>query len=190
MTRSPNFSALDAAGLVSEPQRTFLLALIGNLSFVWSNNESLFVHLIESLVGCDQASAVIIFTSLNSTRSRIETVERLGRAKIQDTALRKDLEYLLKEFGECTRIRNEFVHCMFGLDELGTLSFTQSFRIRDVAGTQSLEPPKPIDAARVAKLTTSIHRMRRFNRKVFEIIPRLRSETSLSAREKRAPLSP
>lgn len=190
MGEFPNFIDLDAAALESAPERTLMLALIGNLSFVWSNNESLFIHMIEALVLCDEATAVIIFVSLNNTRSRVEAIERLGRAKLQDATLRGELELLLNEFNMCTRIRNEFVHCMYGLNEQGALSHTQSFRIRDVGGKQALEPPKAINATRVAKLTDTVARMKRYNRNVFAILPRLRAHVAISVPGTPAPLNP
>lgn len=190
MKELPKFSDLDAAAFESAPERTFMLALIGNLSFVWANNESLFIHMIEALVGCDEATAVIIFASLSTTRSRIETIERLGRAKLRDATLRGELETLLREFNICTKIRNEFVHCMYGLDEHGALSHTQSFRIRDVDGKQALEPPKAIDAARVTKLTDTVARMKRYNREVFGILPRLQAHVAINVPGTLAPSNP
>ena len=178
MSDFPNFSGLDAVALESAPRRTFILALIGNLSFVWCNNESLFIHLIEALVGCNEACAVVIFASLVSTRSRIELIERLGRARLQDPALWRELETLLEEFGECTKVRNEFNHCMYTLGSDGALSHTQSFRIRDVGGRQALERPKPIDDARIDVLVATIERMKVFNRRIFEILPRLRMDVA------------
>ena len=184
----PDFPSLDAAAASSADRRTFMLALVGNLSFAWSNNESLFIYLIRALMQTDEASSVIVFVTLNTARSRLELVERLGRAKVRDPALRRELETLIRRFDDGTKIRNEFNHCMYGIDAEGVLSHTQAFRIRDVGGKQALEPPKPIDEARVALLLKTIEEMKLLNRAIWELLPRLHAHVA-SFDETAAPIA-
>lgn len=175
----PDFPSLDAAAFQTEGRRTFILSLIGNLSFAWSNNESLFIHLIKILMRTDEASAVIVFVSLNTARARMEIVERLARAQVRDRALLKELEWLVGRFAECTRIRNEFNHCLYGIDAQGILTHTQAFRIRDVAGSQALERPKPIDEDRIDIMLQTIEELKHLNRAIWNILPRLQADLSL-----------
>ena len=170
-----NFQNLERAASATAERQTFVLALLGNLSFAWSNNESLLIHLIQALVPTDEASAVIIFSTLTTARARVELVERLGRTKIRDDALRRDLELLLSRFNDLTKVRNEFIHCMYGVDEKGELSHTQSFRIRNINGRQSLERPQAIDNKRIRALLTAIDEMKSLNRDLWAILPKLRA---------------
>lgn len=169
----PDFVSLDEAALATADRRTFLLALIGNLAFAWSNNESMFIYLIKALMQTDEASAVIVFVTLNTARARIELVERLGHAKVRDPLLVKGLDSLIARFNDCTRIRNEFNHCMYAIDDQGVMSHTQSFRIREVDGMPELERPKPIDDKRIAHMLETIEEMKRINREFWDLVPKL-----------------
>jgi hypothetical protein len=179
--RAPDFLGLDKAAYATADRRTFLLALIGNLAFVWSNNESMFIYLIKALMQTDEAAAVIVFVTLNTARSRIELVERLGRAKVKDKDLLKTLNILIERFNVCTRVRNEFNHCMYGIDDTGVMSHTQSFRIRDIDGLPALERPKPIDEGRIAHLLETIEEMKRINRELWDLVPRLHAHLAALA---------
>jgi hypothetical protein len=173
LPKEPDFRSMDEAAPTTADKRTFLLALIGNLSFVWSNNESMFIYLTKVLLQTDEASAVIVFVSLTTARSRIELVERLAKAKVKDLTLLSDLNAVVARFNECTKVRNEFNHCMYAVDVSGALSATQSFRIRDVDGAPTLERPKPIDEARIERLVATIEDMKAINRDIWTLLPRL-----------------
>ena len=56
-----------------------LILLVGRLNYMWTNTESLLIHLIAGLTGADKNVAVIIFLTLNTTRARIDLVERLAK---------------------------------------------------------------------------------------------------------------
>jgi hypothetical protein len=53
----------------------FLLKM-GRLNYAWTNTESLLIHFIAGLAGCDKETAVIIFLTLNTSRARLDLVER------------------------------------------------------------------------------------------------------------------
>ena len=46
----PDFDSLEAQASRSAAQRTHKLALIGNLNFSWSNNESMFIYMLMLLL--------------------------------------------------------------------------------------------------------------------------------------------
>lgn len=60
------------------------LTLIGNLVHCWSNNESLFIYILMLLMETDEATAAIVFATLNTTRARIDLIERLAKIKVGD----------------------------------------------------------------------------------------------------------
>jgi hypothetical protein len=80
----PDFEALAAAAPASADRRTFILALIGNLIVSWSNNESLFIYVLMILLDTDQSSAAIVFSlRSNTTRARLDLIQRLAKIKTQ-----------------------------------------------------------------------------------------------------------
>lgn len=115
----PDFAALEAAAPRTADRRTLVLSLIGNLVANWSNNESLFIYVLMLLLGTDQASAALVFATLNTTRARLDLIQRLSRIKIKDKLLAKQLDQLIDRFNEGTQIRNELNHCMYVFDGLG-----------------------------------------------------------------------
>ena len=66
---------LAAAAPASADRRTFVLALIGNLICSWSNNESLFIYVLMILQRTDEASAAVVFATLNTTRARPDLIQ-------------------------------------------------------------------------------------------------------------------
>ena len=83
----PDFDMLAAAAPASADRRTFVLALIGNLICSWSNNESLFIYVLMILLRTDEASAAVVFATLNTTRARLDLIQRLAKIRVTDKAL-------------------------------------------------------------------------------------------------------
>ena len=67
----------------------------------------------------DEATAAIVFATLNTTRARIDLIERLAKIKVGDKQMEKKLDDIVERFNDSTRMRNEFNHCMYVLDERG-----------------------------------------------------------------------
>lgn len=169
----PDFDALEAAAPASSDRRTLVLALIGNLIFSWSNNESLFIYILMLLLRTDQASAAIAFATLNTTRARLDLIQRLSKVAVRDKKLDKELERLIEKFNEGTYIRNEFNHCMYLVNSHGEITHTQSTRIIQARGGLTFGKMKAVDDARIQEMTTAIQDMKRINRDIWDFLPRL-----------------
>ena len=96
----------------------------------WSNNESLFIYVLMILLRTDEASAAVVFATLNTTRARLDLIQRLTKIRVTDKALAKNLTALIERFSELTKVRNELNHCMFVFDRSGAITHTQSMRLR------------------------------------------------------------
>lgn len=188
--RQSEISKLQArqpAATQSLDRGTMILALIGNLFVNWSNNESLLVYLIDLFMEGDRASAgaktfddepspsaVIVFSTLNTTRARIDLIKRLSRFNISDPQLQSELDRLLARFEATTRIRNEFNHAMYLVDgESGDLTHTQSTRIVQQGGKLKFGAKKKIDQARIRTLKKTIQEMCDLNRDIRALLARL-----------------
>ena len=176
----PDFENLLASAPASADRRTFILALIGNLVFSWSNNESLFIYILMILLETDEASAAIAFATLNTTRARLDLIQRLARIKIRDNDLDRDLAKLIKRFNDTTQVRNEFNHCMYVLDRQGHITHTQSMRVIQTREKLYFGDLKPMDDARLRVMMRTTEDMTRINRDIWDFLPRLRAHMETS----------
>ncbi|BBF92550.1 hypothetical protein [Blastochloris tepida] len=171
----PDFEKIEAAAPASADQRTAVLALIGNIVFSWSNNESLLIYVMMLLLDSDETTAAIVFSTLNTTRARLDLIERLSRANVTDRALAKELARLMERFNACTRARNEFNHCMYGLDEQGLITHTRSLRLELTRTRLQWGTERPMDETRLQEMTTLLRELRALNRDLWEFLPRLQT---------------
>jgi hypothetical protein len=169
----PDFEAIAAAAPLSADRRTLILALIGNLVSSWSNNESLFIYVLMILLRTDQASAALTFATLNTTRARLDLIQRLAKITIRDKDLDKTLSRIIDRFNETTQIRNEFNHCMYIVDSGGQITHTQSMRIVQTRSSVQFGEKKLMDDARLKTMVKATRDMTRINRDIWDFLPRL-----------------
>jgi len=169
----PDFEAIEAVAPKSADHRTSILALIGNLVFSWSNNESLFIYLLMLLLRTDQTSAAIVFATLNTTRARLDLIQRLAKVHIRDADLDKTLGKIIERFNDCTRIRNEFNHCMYMVDDRGEITHTHSMKIVETRKRLQLGEVRPMDEQRIKEMTAATHELKTLNRDIWHFLPRL-----------------
>lgn len=169
----PDFEALAASAPATADRRTLILALIGNLVSSWSNNESLFIYVLMILMKTDQASAALTFATLNTTRARLDLIQRLAKITIKDKTLDRSLSKIIERFNETTHVRNEFNHCMYIVDAGGQITHTQSMRIVQTKNSLQFGEMKSMDEARLKGMVKTIKEMTRINRDIWDLLPRL-----------------
>ncbi|MGO4573825.1 hypothetical protein [Microvirga sp. 2TAF3] len=171
----PDFEAIEAAAISSADHRTMVLALIGNLVFSWSNNESMFIYILMLLLETDEVSAAIVFATLNTTRARLDLVQRLAKAKIHDKEAARMLDRLIVRFNDCTRVRNELNHCMYAVSDRGEITHTHAMKIRESGGGLVLGEIRPMDDARIRELVRAVEELKKLNRELWDYLPRLQA---------------
>lgn len=181
LPQKPDFEALAASAPATADRRTMILALIGNLVSSWSNNESLFIYVLMILLKTDQASAALTFATLNTTRARLDLIQRLAKIMIKDKALDRSLSKIIDRFNETTHVRNEFNHCMYIVDSGGQITHTQSMRIVQTRSSLQFGEMKPMDEARLKGMVKTIKEMTRINRDIWDLLPRLESHLQPAA---------
>jgi hypothetical protein len=186
----PDFAAIEAVAPKSADHRTSILALIGNLVFSWSNNESLFIYLLMLLLRTDQTSAAIVFATLNTTRARLDLIQRLARVHIHDRQIDKDLNDLIERFNDCTRVRNEFNHCMYMVDGRGEITHTHSIKIVETRKRLQLGEVRPMDDRRIKEMMAVTQELKKLNRDIWQFLPRLQRHMEASAPAVTLPPSP
>ncbi|MHA6731479.1 hypothetical protein [Devosia sp. A369] len=108
-----------------------VLQLVGQLNYVWTNTESLFIYLIAYLAGTRKEAAIVIFLTLNTTRARLDLLERLAKTTGVTPDTRAAVLDLAGRLQREARIRNKYNHCIYSFDANGELNSTQLMRIVD-----------------------------------------------------------
>ncbi|MCA0245560.1 MAG: hypothetical protein LCH93_02970 [Proteobacteria bacterium] len=169
----PDFNAIEIAARETVASRANLMALIGQLVFSSSNNESLLIYVLMILLQTDEASAAIVFSTLNTTRARLDLVTRLARIKIDDREVRSVLDQLIKDFNETNQVRNEFLHAMYTVDGNGAITHTQTMRLVVKGGKISFGQQHAIDQKRLDGILKTCADLRNLNRRIWDVLPRL-----------------
>lgn len=173
LPQAPNFTAIEAAASASAGQRHDIVAHVGNLVFTWSNNESLFIYLLQVLLETDFEAAAITFVSLNTSRARLDLVRRLAKARVRDGETIRKLEKLIEQFNDCTKLRNELNHSIYELDSNGRITHSSELRITETKETIKLASRRAFDAARIRQIETTVKKLTKLNRDLWAFIPEL-----------------
>lgn len=169
----PDFDAIETAARETGASRANLLVLIGQLVFGSSNNESLLIYILMVLLQTDEPSAAIVFSTLNTTRARLDLVSRLARIKISDRETRDALDQVVKLFNDANQVRNEFLHAMYTVDAKGAITHTQAMRLIVKGRRFSFGEQNPIDQKRLDGMVKACRDLESLNRKIWELLPRL-----------------
>jgi hypothetical protein len=173
LPQPPDFDVIEHASRYPGERRMAWMALIGDLNFAWSNNESLFIYVLMLLLDTDEPAAAIVFATLNTTRARLDLVERLAKIRLNDRALSQELNEVTKAFSASTRLRNELNHATFVLNETGDITHTQAMKLEERRGNLRFGAREPVDDARMAKVATAVAELYTLNRRIWTLLGRL-----------------
>jgi hypothetical protein len=171
----PNFGAVEKAAPGFAKRQHHILMQIGNLGLNWSNNESMFIYVVMVLLDVEEVEAAIIFSTLNTTRARLDLVRRLAMVKIRDEAAAIALKRLIRRFEAATRLRNEFNHCMYKLNAQGEITHTHLMRPHEEGGRLTLGELREMDEGRVAEIVEANRQLKRLNRDLWAFLPQLKA---------------
>ena len=148
------------------------LLLIGRLNYTWTNTESLLLHLIAGLSGTTKDVAVVIFLTLNTTRARVDLVERLAKMDHQDPEERDAVLRLTRDMMKLSGARNRFNHCIYAFDPEGGPPRSILMRIADRKDGIRMGQALDLDAAAVDSIAKSIADLTLVNRDIWAHISR------------------
>ncbi|WP_347335927.1 hypothetical protein [Bradyrhizobium murdochi] len=164
---------LAAAAPASADRRTFVLALMGNLICSWSNNEGLFIYVLMILLRTDEASAAVVFATLNTTRARLDLIQQLVKIRVTDKALARSLTALVERFSESTKVRNELKSLHAHLRLFGR---HHPYPIDAIGGNKvrpQIRRDKALDESRLQEMLRTTNEMTKINRDIWDFLPRL-----------------
>ena len=149
-----------------------LLLRTGTLNYVWTNTESLLIHLIAGLGGMTKDVAMVIFLTVNTTRARLELVDRLSKMPGIPPDQRRAILALTQRFQKEAPLRNKYNHCIYSFDAAqGTVS-TILMRIADRKDDLHIGRADRADADELAAIDASIARIQALNLDIWQAIGR------------------
>jgi hypothetical protein len=147
-----------------------LLVLVGKLNYTWSNTESLLIYVISDLIGADKETAIVIFLTLNTTRSRLDLIERLAKRSSTDPATRADALSIVAAMKRDSKVRNKYTHCVYSFDDEGEIESTQLMRIADFGEDLKYGKMEDLDEVELASLEATIASVVEINRTLMSYV--------------------
>ena len=165
------------ARTVDRPRATIarfrdVLLLLGQLNYTWTNTESLLIHMIAGLAGVDKETAIVIFLTLNTTRARIDLVERLTKMQKTPPACRTEVLEATRRLSEEAKLRNKYNHCIYSFDPDSGLGLTQSMRIFESKDEIKYGKIEKLDEQEIGRIRESITSLTGINRMFWDITER------------------
>jgi hypothetical protein len=147
-----------------------VLQLVGQLNYVWTNTESLFIYLIAHLARTNKEAAIVIFLTLNTTRARLDLIERLAKTSGVSSETRVAVLKITERLSHEARIRNKYNHCIYSFDDKGELSNTQLMRIADFGNELKYGKVEALDDEEMIRLRAAITEVTAVNRAIWDFM--------------------
>ena len=150
-----------------------LILLVGRLNYMWTNTESLLIHLIAGLSRTNKDVAVIIFLTLNTTRARIDLVERLVKMEGRPEEVRDPILEHTQRLTKLSGIRNKYNHCIYSFDQESGNPKTILMRIADRKTDIKLGREDTVDDNALQEIEDVVAQLSKANRDIWKLISQL-----------------
>ena len=150
------------------------LTLVGRLNYTWTNTESLLIHMIAGLAGVTKEIATVIFLTLNTSRARLDLVERLAKLNADRPDLKDEILSLTRSMHKALKLKNKYNHCIYSFDNEGRNASTVLMRISDLKGRIEYGKTSPINKLEIGLVKDTILKTQAVNRKLWDFFDRHR----------------
>ncbi|WP_170387291.1 hypothetical protein [Ruegeria atlantica] len=150
-----------------------LILLVGKLNYMWTNTESLLIHLIAGLGDTKKDVAVIIFLTLNTTRARVDLVERLAKMDGRPPEIRDPVLELTQRLSKLSSIRNKYNHCIYSFDADSGNPKTILMRISDRKTDIKMGREDTVDEEAIQQIEDTLTQLSAANRDIWRLIGHL-----------------
>ncbi len=157
-------------GAAHQPSFDAFLLLVGRLNYAWTNTESLLIHLIAGLAEVDKETATVIFLTLNTTRARIDLVERLSKLDRVSADEREPVLALTGRIQRQSALRNRYNHCIYAFDPENGNLHTILMRIADRKDTLKIGQSTPLNDAAAEDIEMAISELTAINHGIWQVI--------------------
>ncbi len=147
-----------------------LLLLIGKINYAWTNTESLLIYLMAFMMGSPKDVAIVTFLTLNTSRARLELVDRLLRLESTDPGVRARLGPLIIRMKAAAAVRNKYNHCIYSFDEHGDIDATQLLRIADYGEKLKYGKMETLGKEEISKIEGAILEIVKTNKQILEFL--------------------
>lgn len=157
-----------------KPPKAFdaFLMRIGQINYAWTNTESTLIHLMAGLIPTDTSTATVIHLTLNTTRARLDLVERL--AKRQDCPVSKEavsrIIAICKQMKKLSGLRNRLNHCLYAFDSDGGPVRSIQMRIADRKNSLAFGAETILDKAELAEIDRALGAIQTLNEDVWSVV--------------------
>jgi hypothetical protein len=156
--------------MTAMPRFQEVLLLVGQLNYTWTNTESLLIYLIAGLARVDKETAIVVFLTLNTTRARIELVERLAKMAKTSPQTRKAVLAVTGQLTRQGKLRNKYSHCIYSFDQTGTRASTQLMRIFEGKDDIKYGKLEELDDNEMKRIVESIEAINGINKEIWGIV--------------------
>lgn len=147
-----------------------LLLLTGRLNYAWTNTESMLIHLIAGLAGTDKDTAVIIFLTLNTTRARIDLVERLAKMEKTPDEQKVRILGLTARVMKFSALRNRYSHSIYAFDPESGTPRTILMRIADRKHDLKMGRSDWVDDDAISEIEVAIASLKDINQEYWKLV--------------------
>lgn len=147
-----------------------VLMLVGKLNYTWTNTESLFIYLIAHLLNTNKEAATVIFLTLNTTRARIDLLERLAKISSTTPESKAAVLEITSRMTREQRLRNKYNHCIYSFDRSGVMASTQLMRIVDMNDNLKYGKVEALDDEELQRIQATIDAIIEVNRSIWSFI--------------------
>jgi hypothetical protein len=146
------------------------LLLLGRLNYSWTNTESLLIHLIAGLSRTDKETAVVIFLTLNTTRARIDLVERLAKLDRVSQEERDEVLTVTRGMARLAGVRNQYNHCIYSFNSSNGDLSTIRMRVADRKNQIKVGEMSSLDGDTITDVEASLASIARLNADVWALV--------------------
>ncbi|WDR02972.1 hypothetical protein PSQ19_01775 [Devosia algicola] len=147
-----------------------VLRLVGQLNYVWTNTESLFIYLIEIMTKTNKEASIVIFLTLNTTRARIDLLERLSKTSAVPKEMQSEVGSLMSQLKKEAKLRNKYNHCIYSFDENGEFGTTQLMRIAEFNNNMKYGKVESLDDDEIRRIQSAITSVTEVNKAMWRFI--------------------
>lgn len=152
------------------PRFREILLLVGQMNYSWTNTESLLIHVIAGLAGTDKETAIVIFLTLNTTRARLDLVDRLAKMNRISESARDEVLAITRDMVRVLKHKNRYNHCLYSFDVDGKQAKTIMMRIAETKDSLKIGKTQDLNAAEVEKIKQSISAIEAINQRTWALI--------------------
>jgi hypothetical protein len=148
------------------------LLLLGRLNYSWTNTESLLIHLIAGLARTDKDTAVVLFLTLNTTRARVDLVDRLAKLDRVGDAEREAVLAITRRMLRLAGLRNTLNHCIYSFDAQSGDMSTIRMRVADRRKDIRIGERATLDEATLHEIEGSLAEISQLNSEIWAHVKR------------------